>query len=341
MRTLVATCPVDVCSGYGSTACSKILGLLKRGHQVLVRSTATYDIRVAPVPFQIQERLIGGRAEGPDWEWELIIQPPDFVPPEGKRLVWYTTLESTGLAPEAVGGLNKAEAIVVPSQWNKDSLLALGVKPPIHACPEELDNVFTFRPMKAPGGPFVFGTAGNVTPDDGGRKGIRDVIRAFCAAFPNDPDVRLSIKTNYELIAHDSRIEVVSDMLSHAALADWYGSLDVFVSASRGEGFGRMLCEAMAVGRPCIAMNFGGHKEFFSEDCGWDVFFLQKPGEGRYKIGRWAVPDMDDLVASMEEARTSPDLAAMGQRANERALAVTKDAADKFERILVGVGALL
>lgn len=248
MTRLIALAPIDYSTGYGIDACQKLLGLIELGVNVFIRASRYKDSRVSPVPYAIQERIIHGPT---DDEWELLIQPPWFCPTPGKKSIICTTLESTRTTPAGIANLQKMEAIIVPSEWNKQSMLEMGITKPIFVVPESIDDVFKFKKMRKRK-TFVFGAAGNTAETEPLRKNLQMVVDAFLAAFPADKTVRLKIKTDPGTAIKtytDPRIQVIACVLSPQELADWYCSLDLYISASRGESWDRMLHEAMACGR--------------------------------------------------------------------------------------------
>src|SRR5687767_7610799 len=194
MTRLTALAQVDYSTGYGIDACQKLLGLINRGWNIYVRPTHYEDKREAPVPYAIQERLI---YHPTDSEWELQITPPWMEPTKGKKTVLCTTLEATGTVKEAISVMSRVQAIIVPSQWNKESIQKLGIKTPVYVCPESIDPVFKFRRRRhKPDQPFVFGTAGNMKGNGASRKNFGAVFMAFLRAFPEQEDVILKIKTD-------------------------------------------------------------------------------------------------------------------------------------------------
>lgn len=338
---LIIVGPLDVCTGYGANLTFRALSLLDRGRELFIRASSVYSNETSPVPYRLLERRIHCQGKSP---FELVIAPPGFRLSPNKKSVWSTTLECDSVSKEAVLHYNQAEALIVPSHWNKTSLENAGVTVPIYVCPEPLDTThFFYRPPhQLP--LFIFGTGGNVSFRDGGRKGFQDVVAAFLKAFPKDRNVRLYIKTAgfVEINTNgDKRISVITDILSPAKLADWYASLNVFVTASRGEGWGRMLYEALACGRPGIAIPYGGHQEFFCRSYGWPVAYEVEQGQDRYSAGCWARPALGYLSRAMATARRQPELAeAMGKAASYKAAEVHGLAGDRLEGILDKVMAL-
>ena len=148
-------------------------------------------------------------------------------------------------------------------------------------------------------GPCVFGTAGKMR-GGGERKGLNEVVTLFQRAFPKEQDVRLRVKGFPDcgiVPVDDPRVDILADYISEKDLARWYASLTCFVSVSRSEGWGLMPHQAMAVGRPCIAVKFGGHAEFLHESSAYCANFKLVPAGYNYSDGGvWAEPDSEHIV---------------------------------------------
>ena len=119
--------------------------------------------------------------------------------------------------------------------------------------------------------------------------------------------------------------------LPAAGVAEVMRRSHVFCLPSVRESGGAVLLEAMACGRPVIAMDFGGPAEVVDDAVGWKV----------------AMPDeataIDGLAQALREAYRQPDEAARrGQRARQRVLdeytwAAKLDAAEAlYARVLGG-----
>jgi glycosyltransferase involved in cell wall biosynthesis len=167
-----------------------------------------------------------------------------------------------------------------------------------------------------------------------GRKNPEGVIRAFLAAFPDEPNVRLMIKSQggpdapgawrrlNELCA-DPRIVTRDAVLPRAEMLGLIAGCDAFVSLHRAEGFGRLPAEAMLLGRPVIATAWSGTADFVTADCAYPVDWELVPVEaGAYPGGSgqvWAEPDIAQAAAFMRQIHANPDEAeAVGARGRER-----------------------
>jgi glycosyltransferase involved in cell wall biosynthesis len=126
---------------------------------------------------------------------------------------------------------------------------------------------------------------GNIGQD---RKDVGMLIKCFCDAFKDSEDMpalvlktssaSFSIKERESLI---KRIEsIVGDKTNKPPIYLLFGDLSdgemnelynhpkikAMVSITKGEGFGRPLLEFTMTGKPVIASNWSGHKDFLSSD---------------------------------------------------------------------------
>jgi len=240
------------------------------------------------------------------------------------RTAAFTMWETDTLPPRSVSQLNRCGLVVVPSTWGARSFRANGVTVPISVVPLGYDPaLFTTSDGDRPRGSCVFGTAGAL--DEGGlRKNVQRVIDLFRRAFPGEPSVRLLVKITPDsppVNTHgDSRVEVLGEHLAPAALAAWYRSLDAYVNASAGEGFGLHLLEAMACGIPLISSTFGGVGAFFDGRVGYEVNYRPVGAWNSIYRGTWSDPDDGEIVASMRRVyHRREESRRFGRAAAERA----------------------
>lgn len=131
------------------------------------------------------------------------------------------------------------------------------------------------------GGEIVCGSVGTLKPV----KGMLELVEAFAKARTMVPALRLL------LVGDGSLRSLIESAIREWGLTAWVtmtgarrdisyllSAMDVFVSASRSEGFGINLLEAMAMGLPCIAPRIGGIQEVVVED---QTGLLVPPGDCR------------------------------------------------------------
>ena len=139
------------------------------------------------------------------------------------------------------------------------------------------------------------------------RKGIGLVIEAFRKA--NLPDSELVIKVIPELLDDPGtcnfgpNITVIKQRLTSVEERNLYASADCFVSGSRGEGFGLIPLQNLALGNRVIAPAHTGHLMFsdlFDYPVGWH--HTKAAIQHFTEIGDWFEPNMDEMVDSMRDA---------------------------------------
>lgn len=155
------------------------------------------------------------------------------------------------------------------------------------------------------------------------RKNPIATIRAFRAAFGEDPSKRLIVKTrnlarseaameNLKAAIHGAEnIEILDRSLSEKDQWALLKSCDVLVSLHRSEGFGLGLAETMALGKPVICTDWSGNMDFTNETSAALVRSSLIPCIDEYGIygdtsAHWADPDHEDAVKQMR--RLAEDL---------------------------------
>jgi glycosyltransferase involved in cell wall biosynthesis len=86
-------------------------------------------------------------------------------------------------------------------------------------------------------------------------------------------------------------------------LPSFYRAFDVFVSASHGEGWGLPLAEAMAMGLPVIAIEWGGSATLLNGTGAIAVpYELTDARHGTHRITSGPPPSVPDLARELQEA---------------------------------------
>jgi glycosyltransferase involved in cell wall biosynthesis/ADP-heptose:LPS heptosyltransferase len=297
-KQIIFRAPINAYTGYGLHALQIVSDFQSFGYRIKIRPTETVA-EFTPIPATIRNKFVKGHQSG---DWELLLHPPNIAPTLGKKTIYFTMWEASRLPYQWVKWLNQSECVVVPCQWNATCFSASGVDRPIYVIPLGIKaDIFRFAPMDMKG-PCTFGAAGKIR-GGGERKGLQEVIAIFQKAFPTEKDVRLTIKAFPDcgiIPVEDPRVSVIAKFLREPEMAKWYANITCFVSVSRSEGWGLMPHQAMAVGRPCIAIKFGGHAEFLNHEIGYCADFKLAAAGYNYKGGGiWAEPNEDHIIELM------------------------------------------
>jgi len=147
------------------------------------------------------------------------------------------------------------------------------------------------------------------------RKNPMGAIDAFHRAFPSTSNATLLIKAghaddhprDYEELADHVRgmanVVITDRMLSRPRVNGLIDASDAIVSLHRSEGFGLILAEAMALGKPVIATAWSGNMDFMNggNSCpvNYSLVTLDRD-HGTYRAGQqWAEPDTEHAAQLM------------------------------------------
>lgn len=152
------------------------------------------------------------------------------------------------------------------------------------------------------------------------RKTPMGAIRAFQAAFPSDPDVRLIIRCSHadefragwnQLIAArdaDQMIALIDADVQKLSIGDLYAAIDVYISLHRSEGYGLNLAEAAHTGAAVVAAGWGLAPDIAMRRqvvaIGCDLIRYEDP-QGVYGAMqcRWAEPDIIQAAEALGRLR--------------------------------------
>jgi glycosyltransferase involved in cell wall biosynthesis len=343
--------PLTDPSGYAAGGRAFVRGLAELGAAVRVEPQMwSHRSALGPDDRRLLGALLDADLPHIDARVEHTFPPhADLVTPAPLRVL-RTMFETDRIPAGWVDACNRADEVWVPTEHNRDAFADAGVERErlvIVPEPFELDRLDRdAAPLRIPG---VHGTAFLAAFDFGLRKGWDVLLDAWCEAFGADEDVTLVLKvwstTNgmgggaiHEALARRIAalgrdperipdIVVVDDLLGPEAMAGLYAACDAYVAPTRGEGWGRPIMEAMAMGRPAIATAWSGPAAFVDPCVGWPLGFevVDVPPAGvaevpAYAGHHWAEPDRDDLVSALREAHDRPEVRrARGLAAAERA----------------------
>ncbi|EKD41254.1 MAG: hypothetical protein ACD_73C00790G0002 [uncultured bacterium] len=244
----------------------------------------------------------------------------------GSKKIGYTVFETEIISASGMNQLKQLNQVWVPTQWGKEILVKNGLSAAaIRVVPEGVDTqVFSpegtgFDQLKQIEG-YKFLSVGKWEE----RKGIRELLQSFDGAFNESDQVYLvlyypshvsalqKINVNDEVnklnLSNRKKVIVVDTLLPREQdMAHLYASCDAYVSASKAEGWGLPITEAMASGLPVIAPFYSGPTEYLThenaiclnidakEEVYCPVFFPQKGSHGY-----WAKIDQEQLAAKMK-----------------------------------------
>jgi glycosyltransferase involved in cell wall biosynthesis len=310
-------------TGYGQIGEWLGRGLESFGLGVGFADMGTDPRYLAPNPW-VARRAVPAWADAP---WSILLAPPYDPNPPG-RVVRFTMWESSRISPAAARVLNAAELVCVPCEANRRWFVESGVTTRMALVPMGVSAGEGYRDDGTPPPRDVcrFGMAARMA-HGGIRKGLNEGMEAFVAAFPPSvTDVELVLKVWPDCLARlrippDRRIRVVTTPMRPPEMAAWYRTLTALLVPSKGEGWGLHTHQAMAVGRPVIAVPWGGTTEFWDERCGWSLAYdLAPAGEFYTGQGQWAIPRREAMVASLRRVYADRvEAAAKGRAAAGRA----------------------
>lgn len=254
----------------------------------------------------------------------------------------YTVWETPVAPRHFVPFLNKKKFIITPTAYSARAFINAGYTGDIEIIPHYIEEN-NFEPPNLPEQrPFVFLSVGEFTY----RKGFDLLLQAYAKAFSKEDNVMLLIKT-YLLDGTDSNsyiqqfinkylgppsvspaVKVINDILSDQQALKLYKYADAYVSATRGEGFGLPIAEAMAAGLPAIVPSLGGQSDYC--DCSnsyvYDSEFVRIPDNkveltrSVYRGLEWIEPDVEDLADQMRKVYSDERATKIGLAGKEDVL---------------------
>ncbi len=230
-------------------------------------------------------------------------KPHSFL--RGQHRALYTMWETSVLPPKYYRLLGGYDQVIVPCEHNRE-LFAPYAKN-ISVVPLGVDIKF-WKPTPRPENKrFRFHAGGSMWL----RKGLDVVVEAFEKA---GIDAELHIKVPLERLVPKrtwpSNIVLHTGWMSKWDQFEWYNKADCFIGASRGEGFGLMPLQAMALGIPTIITATSGQAQYAHlasavipttpKRC--DVHEITN------FAGFWDEPDLDALVEALRKVYAGSDV---------------------------------
>lgn len=330
--------PLLEASGYADEARAFLLALERAGHEVSAHAADALAVPAGVSGAQLDAVRRACARPLPGGEAVLVHHfPGGGVPRNGTGpSVARTMFESDRLPHRWQAQLLAFDEVWVPTRFNVETFTRGGLpRDRIHVLPETLDFEL-FAPgtdplpetrLRLPRG-FAFLTSFDFTD----RKGWDVLLDAWAAAFAPGEDVCLVLKClglhvpDAEIRSRiDARlggretapVVLLTEVLPLADLPRLYASVDAFVLASRGEGWGRPFMEAMAMGLPTIGTRWSGNLAFMHDRNTWlvDGTLVPVPETAQahtdlYRGHRWYEPDREALAAALRDVYERRDEAA-------------------------------
>jgi glycosyltransferase involved in cell wall biosynthesis len=269
-----------------------------------------------------------------------------------KNIVYFLAVESK-LPKDAVDVINATDIklFLTPSEFSRKLLIESGVKHPIKILHHGVDDLIYKQQAKQLNRVFdketPFRFVSCITSHNK-RKGYDCLIKAFNEEFKPNENVELVFKVNKiydrkqdfesEILKYSNKdgnnnIKYIEMELSEDEMATLLSSAEVYVSASRCEGFGIIPLEAMAVGTPVIT-TLTGESEYANKDNALIVDFEEKktlaPQTYPYVGQMWNEPSVDSLRKQLREVYTNYNKYYLLAQQN------SKEIIDKFSWNVVG-----
>jgi len=277
--------------------------------------------------------------------------------------VGYSVWETSRLPKHFPELINQVDRVLVPCRFNRRVFERSGVKIPIDVVPHILNSEVKIADaainrmcqlIEAPAENYVFYSINEWTA----RKALWVLVHAYLNSFTAANPVSLVLKTSArgersetDLSQHDTQllvaeisanydspahIKVINHKVSNDDITALHQLGDCFVSTSRSEGWGLGMFEAAGMGNPVIAVGWGGHLDFLTNESSYlSAYQLTHVIETRDNSSysrdqQWAHADQNSISEHLEAVFAAPDNAR--QKAQEHALSLHK----KYNSVPVG-----
>ncbi len=343
--------PVEVASGLGTAV---------RGH---LRAMWQAGLRTRVFPFRLSWRQgaqpFDWPSESATFDTSIVYANPDatdFVEStfgreirRSSRRIGVWVWELPAAHKEHAAWTKRYDEIWVPSQFNRRAFQAV-TKTPVHVVPYVVEPAAPSGTdhrarLSLPRESFVFLYVLDASSYME-RKNPQALLRAYMESFPDDGRTSLVIKASQlrpesefavefdRASVQRSDLRLISETFEEAELSALMMAGDCYVSPHRSEGFGFTLAEAMSLGKPVVATDYGSTRDFLDAETGFPVpYALLEVGQdlGPYPGGAvWADIDVTELGREMRRVREASEERAC------RAAAGTARVATQFSRERIG-----
>ena len=215
---------------------------------------------------------------------------------DGQHRVLYTMWETNELPFTYSRWLDHYDQVLVPCEHNREVFSKYSDN--VSVVPLGVDMDY-WKPISRPANSRLRFHAGGSTWL---RKGLDVVVKAFeLSGVDAELHIKVPLKRFVPQRQWPSNIHVYSGWMSKQEQLDWYSKADCFIAASRGEGFGLMPLQAMAMGIPTVITATSGQAQYA------DLASIVVPTKPQrcdvHEVidfdGYWDEPDVDALVEAL------------------------------------------
>lgn len=211
---------------------------------------------------------------------------------KGQHRVLFTMWETDVLPHSFIRYLPKYDQILVPCKHNVE--LFSQHHPHVSAVPLGVDTTFWTPQPKKQNTKFQFRAGGSLWK----RKGLDIVVKAFNELALPDAELRIKAAPHARDVPDNIESDTVfldRQWMSLEDQREWFNQADCFIAASRGEGFGLMPLQAIALGVPTIVSLSSGQQEFAHL-----ATSTIRCGKSQSEtIGKWDEPNISELKEAM------------------------------------------
>jgi glycosyltransferase involved in cell wall biosynthesis len=247
-----------------------------------------------------QRVQLDAKAEHTVWAMQ-----PDMVKGwlHGTRKTILTMWETDKLPPKFFEYLPQFDTVIVPCLHNFD--LFSQHHDNVHVIPLGVDRT-VWHPAARPDNDKFRIVAGG---SEWMRKGLDVVLEVFQMLGMPNSELHLKIVPPYRgapEVRNWPNVVVHDDWMSLEDEVNLVRSADVFISASRGEGFGLMPLQAISAGVPTIVTDAHGHREFSDLASHRISTSPSRAKIGKWdSIGNWDEPNREELAAAILDVRAN------------------------------------
>ena len=264
--------------------------------------------------------------------------------------IGYVMFETQETPKVFIDSLNvNTDELWVPSTFNLNNFTKAGYSHPIFAMPLGVDtdrfNPDNIQPLNiGTAGKFVFLSIMGWSE----RKGVSILTEAYLREFSRADNTVLYLKGGWynkdkaereiaQIVASVGKkdspeIKIDFNLYNDSQLPGLYKSINCFVLASLGEGWGLNYTEAMSMELPTIGTRATSQVDFMNDKNSFLIDVEEYRTEPKcdwicpqYRGGKFAIPSMTHLQQLMRQVYSNPELA------SEKGMQARKDMIKKFQ----------